>query len=61
MLHFERFGQFAYTNDKNEIRHGLIGETSVDFRDSKFFLISCSAFKDYLIENRKDKLINLVK
>jgi hypothetical protein len=49
---------YAYTNDKNGIRHALMDEPSVDFEDAKFFLISCSAFTNYLIEKaKKDNLL----
>lgn len=50
---------YAYTNDRNGIRHGLMDEQSIDFEDAKFFLISCSAFTNYLIEKaKKDNLLN---
>jgi hypothetical protein len=49
---------YAYTNDKNGIRHGLMDEQSVDLEDARFFLISCSAFTNYLIEKaKKDNLL----
>ena len=41
---------YAYTNDKNGIRHALMDDESVDFEDAKFFLVSCSAFTNYLIQ-----------
>ncbi len=44
---------YAYTNDKNGIRHALMDESSVNFEDAMFFLISCSAFTNYLIEKAK--------
>jgi hypothetical protein len=53
---------YAYTNDKNGIRHALMDEQAVDFEDAKFFLISCSAFTNYLIEKaKKDNLLNTKK
>lgn len=48
---------YAYTNDKNGIRHALMDEKTVDFEDAKFFLIACSSFTNYLIEKaKKDNL-----
>lgn len=41
---------YAYTNDKNGIRHALMDEQNVDIEDAKFFLVSCSAFTNYLVE-----------
>jgi hypothetical protein len=49
---------YVYTNDKNGIRHVLMDETSVDIEEARFFLISCSAFTNYLIEKaKKDNLL----
>lgn len=45
---FERL--YAYTNDKNGIRHALMEDDKVDFEDAKFFLVSCSAFTNYLTQ-----------
>lgn len=56
-LGFEKL--YAYTNNKNGIRHALMDDQSVDFEDAKFFLVSCSAFTNYLIEKaKKDKLLS---
>lgn len=53
---------YAFTNDKNGIRHGLMDETTLDYEDAKFFLISCSAFTNYLIEKaKKDNLLTIAK
>jgi hypothetical protein len=53
---------YAYTNDKNGIRHALMDEQKVDFEDAKFFLIACSSFTNYLIEKaKKDNLLNRKK
>ncbi len=50
---------YAYTNDKNGIRHALMDEQTVHFEDAKFFLIACSSFTNYLIEKaKKDDLLN---
>jgi hypothetical protein len=49
---------YAYTNDKNGIRHALMDDESVGIEDAKFFLISCSAFTNYLIEKSiKSKIL----
>lgn len=53
---------YAYTNDKNGIRHALMHEPTVDFEDAKFFLIACSSFTNYLIEKaKKDNLLKTNK
>lgn len=51
---------YAYTNDKNGIRHALMDEKNVDVEDAKLFLVSCSAFTNYLIEKacKKSLLTN---
>jgi hypothetical protein len=50
---------YAYTNDKNGIRHALLEDKDIDISDARFFLVSCSAFTNYLIE--KAKRANLLK
>lgn len=43
------FGKlYGYTSDSNGIRHALLEESNLDFEDSKFMLVSCSAFINYL-------------
>ncbi len=50
---------YAYTNGKNGIRHAILDEETIDIEDARFFLISCSAFSNYLIEKaKKENLIN---
>lgn len=44
---------YAYTNDKNGIRHALMEENRIDYEDAKFFLIACSSFTNYLIQKAK--------
>ncbi len=44
---------YAYTNDKNGIRHSLMDDSTLSIEDARFFLISCSAFTNYLIEKAK--------
>lgn len=53
---------YAYTNDKNGIRHALMDDQKVDFEDAKFFLIACSSFTNYLIEKaKKEHLLRTLK
>lgn len=40
---------YGYTSDAGGIiRHALLEEDSLDFKDAKFMLVSCSAFVTYL-------------
>jgi hypothetical protein len=39
---------YGYTNDADGIRHALVDESTADFDDAKFMLVSCSAFANYL-------------
>lgn len=39
---------YAYTGDVGGIRHALLDESTLDFDDAKFMLVSCSAFVNYL-------------
>jgi len=40
---------YGYTSDASGIRHALSDESSLTADDAKFFLVSCSAFINYLI------------
>lgn len=40
---------YGYTSDSDGIRHSLMEESTCDFEDAKFMLVSCSAFINYLI------------
>jgi hypothetical protein len=40
---------YGYTSDADGIRHALSEEATVDADDAKFFMVSCSAFVNYLI------------
>jgi len=40
---------YGYTSDTDGIRHALMDESTCDFEDAKFMLVSCSAFINYLI------------
>ena len=50
---------YGYTSYKGGIRHSLIDESSVDYGDARFMLISCSAFINYLIRKSSEAQINL--
>jgi DNA-binding transcriptional ArsR family regulator len=39
---------YGYTNDADGIRHALLEQSSLDFDDAKFMLVSCSSFVNYL-------------
>ena len=39
---------YGYTSNEGGIRHALLDESSIDFEDAKFMLVSCSAFINYL-------------
>ncbi len=40
---------YGYTSDGDGIRHALMDESTCDFEDAKYMLVSCSAFINYLI------------
>lgn len=58
-LGFEKL--YAYTNDKNGIRHALMENQNLSIEDARFFLISCSAFTNYLIEKAKKENLLIEK
>ena len=39
---------YAYTNDKNGIRHAMLEETTISASEAQFFLLSCTSFVNYL-------------
>ena len=45
---------YGYTSDAKGIRHALLDESSIDYDDAKFMLVSCSAFCNYLISKAKN-------
>jgi hypothetical protein len=49
---------YGYTSSADGIRHALLEETNLNFDDAKFFLVSCSAFINYLIS--KCNLLGIV-
>lgn len=40
---------YGWTSDDNGIRHALMDEPNIEFEDSKFMLVSCSAFINYVL------------
>ena len=40
---------YGYTSDKDGIRHDFGNDSNVDFEETKYMLVSCSAFMNYLI------------
>lgn len=40
---------YGYTSNAQGIRHALQDVSNLEFEDAKFFLVSCSAFTNYLI------------
>ena len=41
---------YWYTSDADWIRHFMLEESTLDFADAKYMLVSCSAFINYLIQ-----------
>jgi hypothetical protein len=39
---------YGYTSDEGGIRHALLETDKVAFEEAKFFLVACSAFKNYV-------------
>lgn len=39
---------YGYTSDGDGIRHALMDKSNLDLADAKYFLVSCSAFINYL-------------
>jgi hypothetical protein len=50
---------YGYTSDTDGIRHALTEETTCDFEDAKFMLVTCSAFVNYLISKANKNDIKL--
>ena len=40
---------YAYTSDENGIRHAIMNDRTVTQAEAKYFLVSCSAFSNYLV------------
>jgi hypothetical protein len=39
---------YGYTSDEGGVRHAMLDEPNLDVADAKFFLVTCSAFINYL-------------
>jgi hypothetical protein len=50
---------YGYTSSESGIRHGLSDEPTVGFDESKFMLVTCSAFINYLVSKVSSAGINL--
>ncbi|MCT2534789.1 hypothetical protein NC661_04380 [Aquibacillus koreensis] len=50
---------YHYTSDAAGIRHALKDDSSVDFEDAKFMLVSCSTFCNYLVTKADKAGINI--
>ncbi len=56
-ISFEKL--YAYTSDGDGIRHAIFDDPKVTHGDAKYFLVSCSAFINFVIEKfseSKEKL-----
>lgn len=45
---------YAYTSDKEGIRHALLKESTVDAADARFMLVACSAFVNFLVSKASE-------
>ena len=52
---------YGYTSSADGIRHALLDQSTLDFEDAKFMLVSCSAFINYLIAKSSKAGIELRK
>lgn len=50
---------YGYTSDAEGIRHALLDESTLNFEDAKFMLVSCSAFINYLKQKASKAGIDL--
>ncbi len=48
---------YVYTGDAHGIGHALLDESTLDFDDAKFMLVSCSAFVNYLVAKARHKVL----
>lgn len=47
-LGFEKL--YAYSSDEDGVRHAIFSDRKVSHGDAKYFLVSCSAFINYVVE-----------
>lgn len=50
---------YGYTSDAEGIRHAMLDESNLDLEDAAFFLVSCSAFINYLIQKANKAQLKL--
>jgi len=48
LLGFEKL--YAYTSDEEGVRHAIFDQSKVTHSEAKYFLVSCSAFINYVLE-----------
>jgi hypothetical protein len=41
---------YGYTSDENGIRHGMLDDPNVGFAETKYMIVACSAFSNYLAQ-----------
>ena len=58
-LAFEKL--YGYTSSESGIRHGNIRESEVTFELAQFFLVTCSAFVNYLVASNAKSEISPAK
>ncbi|MFW3176906.1 hypothetical protein EX530_20200 [Xanthomonas phaseoli] len=44
---------YGYTSDSGGIRHAMLEESTLAFTDSKFMLVACTAFVNYLVDKSR--------
>ena len=44
---------YGYTSDSGGIRHAMLDEPLLSFADSKFMLVACTAFANYLVDKSR--------
>ena len=44
---------YGYTSDADGIRHAMLEESSLTFADSKFMLVACTAFVNYIFDKSR--------
>lgn len=52
---------YGYTSDDDGIRHSLLEQSTCDFEDAKYMLVSCTAFVNYLIVKAQKAQIKLTR
>ena len=50
---------YGYTSDANGIRHAILGDPHIDYTETKFMLVVCSAFVNYLLTSASEAGLEL--